>query len=79
MPGDPTTPSQWGYYWALAYVGFEMAGAIGIGMALDHYLGWAPWGGAAGALIGLVGGMAHLVILLRRLDPPSPSTKRDLP
>jgi hypothetical protein len=77
MPDGPATPSPWGYYWALAQVGFEMAVPIAIGMSLDHHFGWAPWAGAAGALLGFVGGLAHLIFLLRRLDPPSPTQRRD--
>jgi hypothetical protein len=77
MPDSPDTPSPWGYYWVLAQVGFEMAVPIAIGMALDRYFGWAPWAGAAGALIGFVGGIIHLIFLLRRLDPPGPSQRRE--
>ena len=35
---------------ALSQVGFEMAAAVGIGVALDYYLGWAPWASICGAI-----------------------------
>ena len=35
-------------------------------LALDYWLGWMPWATVCGALLGLVGGMAHLVTILNR-------------
>jgi F0F1-type ATP synthase assembly protein I len=51
---------------ALSQVGLEMAAAVGIGVALDYYLGWAPWASICGAIVGLVGGLAHLIAILNR-------------
>lgn len=66
MPGPPQYTRELGYYVALAQVGMEMAAPIGLGLVLDYYLGWAPWGVIGGAIFGLVGGFVHLVALLNR-------------
>jgi F0F1-type ATP synthase assembly protein I len=50
----------------LSQIGLEMATPVGIGAALDYYFGWAPWASIAGAMLGLVGGMAHLFAILNR-------------
>jgi F0F1-type ATP synthase assembly protein I len=55
----------------MSQVGFEMVGPIILGLMLDYYLGWRPWGMVAGALLGLCGGLAHLVHLLGKEDAPS--------
>jgi F0F1-type ATP synthase assembly protein I len=62
-----------GFYFALAQVGLEMVVPIGIGAALDYYLHWAPWGVVAGAVLGLMGGLIHLVALINRDDKSGPS------
>lgn len=50
----------------LAYgqIGLEMAAPIGLGFFLDLRLGTVPWLTVAGAVVGLVGGLAHLIALL---------------
>ncbi len=52
----------------LAYgqIGLEMAAPIGLGFFLDLRLGTVPWLTVAGAVVGLVGGLAHLIALLNR-------------
>ena len=40
-----------------------MVAPIGLGLLLDHYLNWMPWATIIGAVIGLVGGVFHLVKL----------------
>ena len=69
-------PRDVGKYMALAQVGVEMVVPIVVGVALDSYLNWTPWGTIVGAAVGLVGGLWHLVATLNRLDrdqdkPPS--------
>jgi F0F1-type ATP synthase assembly protein I len=59
---------EMGRYFALAQVGLEMVAPIVIGLILDNNLGWKPWGVVGGAVLGLVGGLAHLVLLANRLD-----------
>lgn len=50
---------------ALASVGTEMAAPIVVGLILDLWLGWVPALTIAGAVIGMVGGVYHLVVLNR--------------
>jgi F0F1-type ATP synthase assembly protein I len=68
VPDPPLNPKEWGYYWTLAQVGFEMVLPIGAGALLDNYLGWTPWGVVVGAVIGLTGGVLHLVVLMKQYD-----------
>jgi F0F1-type ATP synthase assembly protein I len=73
MFGDLGDRKELGRYLALAQVGLEMVVPIGVGLALDFYLGWTPWGVIGGAVLGLVGGLAHLVHLAGKGDAgPSP-------
>ena len=65
---DSSDRKELGRYLALAQVGFEMVGPIGIGILLDYYLGWSPWGIVGGAVVGLCGGFAHLITLASRQD-----------
>lgn len=55
-------------YVALSQVGTEMVAPIVVGMLIDNYLGWKPWALIAGAVLGLVGGLVHLVYLLNKMD-----------
>jgi F0F1-type ATP synthase assembly protein I len=48
-------------YLALGQVGMEMAAPVALGWLLDSYFGWSPWGVIAGAVLGLIGGLYHLV------------------
>jgi F0F1-type ATP synthase assembly protein I len=80
MPEGPINPREYGHYISLAQVGMEMAAPIGIGLAVDYYLDWSPWSVVVGAVLGLVGGLAHLVVLMNRQDPRhSSQTRRDRP
>jgi F0F1-type ATP synthase assembly protein I len=78
VTNDAPTPKELGFYYALAQVGLEMVAPIGLGLVLDHYLDWGPWGVIAGAVIGLFGGLAHLVsILNRQQEKDSAGRRRD--
>ena len=66
MPEHPVGPREYGFYISIAQVGLEMAAFIGIGLLLDHYLDWSPWGVVGGAVFGLVAGVAHLAALANR-------------
>ena len=68
MPKEPNNTTELGYYYSLAQVGLEMVVPLGIGLVLDHYLQWTPWGVIAGMLLGFVGGLAHLILLVNRHD-----------
>ncbi|HYT90628.1 MAG TPA: hypothetical protein VEL76_18110 [Gemmataceae bacterium] len=66
-------PRQLGRYFALAMVGMEMFVPVVVGLLLDNWLGWAPWGVTCGAILGLAGGLYHLVVLSKtfnRKEPP---------
>ena len=78
MSEQPVNPREYGHYISVAQVGMEMAAPIGIGLILDHYFDWSPWGVVGGAVFGLVAGVAHLAMLAnRRDDSDSPKSQRD--
>ena len=72
MAKGPQYPREFGYYIALAQVGLEMAAPVGIGVALDYLFNWSPWGVIGGAILGLVGGIGHLISLTSRQEPDGP-------
>jgi F0F1-type ATP synthase assembly protein I len=82
MPsGTPDPRRELGFYFSLSQVGLEMVVPVGVGIALDHYLHWRPWGTIAGAALGLVVGLVHLVVILNRHDQDGtgPSERREAP
>lgn len=71
MPGSQGKPDG-GDYRALALVGTavtEMVAPIIIGAWLDNKYGWAPYGLIVGAVLGVVGGIGHLLWVASRLSP----------
>jgi F0F1-type ATP synthase assembly protein I len=60
--------NELGRYLAMAQVGLEMVVPIVIGTVVDERLGWAPWGVTVGAVVGLGGGLYHLVHLANAAD-----------
>ena len=74
----PPHPRELGLYVALAQVGLEMVAPVAIGIALDKWLNWTPWGVIGGAVFGLVGGLAHLVVLSNRRQNDGNSSKPQL-
>jgi F0F1-type ATP synthase assembly protein I len=77
MPDEgPVTPREFGFYIALGQVGLEMVIPVVIGLALDHYLNWKPWGVIVGAAIGLFGGLAHLIALANQHERSKSSKDR---
>ncbi|MBY0525992.1 MAG: AtpZ/AtpI family protein [Gemmataceae bacterium] len=69
MASDLPDPKQLGVYVVLGQVGLEMVAPVVLGLLLDHWLEWMPWLTVSGALVGLVGGVMHLVVLMNRRDP----------
>ena len=57
---------QAGYYFELSQVGLEMVAPIGLAYWLDYLLDWFPWLTVIGAVLGLVGGLAHIISLTNR-------------
>jgi F0F1-type ATP synthase assembly protein I len=75
-------PREMGRYLALSQIGVEMAAPVVVGVLLDRYFGFGPWGAIGGAVLGLVGGLIHLVHLANKMeggdadkDRPSPGKK----
>ena len=73
MAEKPDSSLDVGFYFALAQTGLEMVVPIAVGMVLDSRFGWAPWAASAGAVIGLAGGLTHMLIMLRRAEEQRPS------
>jgi F0F1-type ATP synthase assembly protein I len=57
-----------GYYFALAQIGLEMVVPMGIGLLLDYWLNLLPWATITGLVVGFVGGLIHLVLMVRQHD-----------
>ena len=65
----PPRRSRMAYYGELSQVGFEMAAPIAAGAMIDHWRDANfPVCSIVGAVIGLVGGLFHLVRLANRED-----------
>jgi F0F1-type ATP synthase assembly protein I len=73
---DPQDRKDFGRYLALGQVGMEMVVPIALGLAADRYFGWAPWGLIAGAVLGLGGGLAHLVHQANKMNANNPSDRK---
>jgi F0F1-type ATP synthase assembly protein I len=72
-------PREVGKYLAFPQVGMEMVAPIAAGWAVDYYLETGPWGVAVGAILGLVSGLWHLIILAKKFedkDAPGPRQKK---
>ena len=67
-----------GRYLAIGQVGLEMAAPVALGVLIDSYFRCSPWAAVVGAVIGLVGGLAHLVHMAGN-HPKSPGNGRSSP
>ncbi len=72
--GDPRDVRR---YMTLSQVGLEMVAPIGLGLLVDYLLGSSPWGVILGAVLGLVGGLVHLIRFVSKDDPDSPPPLAD--
>lgn len=72
MFGKPENRQLVGRLLALSQVGAEMAAPPAVGALIDYKLGSSPWCVIVGAVLGLVGGLVHLVLL----SQPQPGEKR---
>ncbi|NBO93385.1 MAG: AtpZ/AtpI family protein [Planctomycetia bacterium] len=63
MIGMPGNRKLLGRLLSLSQVGAEMVAPVVVGLWLDGRLAFFPWCTVAGAMLGLVGGLIHLVIL----------------
>ncbi len=66
--GDPRDVRR---YMTLSQVGLEMVAPIGLGLAVDHFLGWSPWGVIVGAILGFAVGLVHLIVVVSKDDGDS--------
>jgi F0F1-type ATP synthase assembly protein I len=76
MSAGPPDSREFGKYFAFAQVGLEMVAPIVVGVVVDNYFDCAPFGVAVGAVLGLVVGLWHLVVLARRFDESDASRPR---
>lgn len=67
MLGKPENRKLLARLLLLSQVGLEMVAPVIVGSMIDRWLGSSPWGVAVGALLGLTGGLIHLVILSKPL------------
>jgi F0F1-type ATP synthase assembly protein I len=65
---QPIRDRELRFYYTLAQTGLEMVIPIGIGALLDYYLGWTPWATVAGAVLGPVLGITHMVRLVNAYE-----------
>jgi F0F1-type ATP synthase assembly protein I len=68
MPTNQPDPREMGHYFALAQVGLEMVVPVVVGLLVEGYFDWRPWGVVVGAVLGLTTGLVHLVALLDRWE-----------
>ena len=68
MTQQPPNSREMGYYFALAQVGLEMVAPMLVGIGLDYYFGWGPWATVIGLGLGFVGGMIHLIAMVKQHD-----------
>jgi F0F1-type ATP synthase assembly protein I len=76
---DSPNGQNLGRYLALGSVGLEMVAPIGLGLIVDYYLNWGQWGVSIGAVLGLAGGVTHLVLLANRLGKEDSDKKSSGP
>lgn len=76
---EPQDRKELGRYVAFGQVSLEMVAPVLGGLALDHWLGWAPWGVVVGAIVGLCGGLAHLVVMANQADQATSSGRDQEP
>lgn len=58
-------------YMTLSQVGLEMVVPVGIGVLIDSYLNSSPWGVIVGAILGLTGGLFHMIRLINKDEESS--------
>lgn len=63
MLDDPRSRKLFPRLMAISQVGLEMAAPALVGLLLDRWLGTTPWLVVVGAVLGLTGGLVHLVQL----------------
>jgi F0F1-type ATP synthase assembly protein I len=77
MGSRPSDSRDAGRLFGYSQVGLEMVAPIVLGLYLDERLGWSPWGVVAGTVLGLVGGLTHLIALTREPEANDSSSQQD--
>ena len=62
---------------ALSQIGLELVAPVVLGVVLDNQFGWTPWGVIVGAILGLVGGFAHLISMLQSFQDKNPPSQQE--
>jgi ATP synthase protein I len=75
MPSGKPEQRELGYYFSLAQVGLEMVVPIAVGIWLQDRFELRPWGVVVGAVLGLAGGLAHLVVISNRQNRSGSGSK----
>jgi len=71
---DRSSPERdMGFYFALAQTGLEMVAPIAVGAFLDSRYGWSPWATAIGAVLGMAGGLWHMLTMIKRHEERQPT------
>lgn len=68
--GDPRDLKR---YALLAQAGMEMVIPLVVGVFADRYLGTTPWLTLIGVVVGFVGGLAHMIVIVNKLNKESSS------
>jgi F0F1-type ATP synthase assembly protein I len=68
MLGGTGNRKELGRLMAISQVGLEMVAPIALAVFIDIQLGLLPWITLVGILVGLVGGMTHLIWLANQED-----------
>ena len=68
MPDQLSNPREMGYMLAISQIGLEMVAPIALGVAIDFWIGTLPWLTIAGVFLGFFGGMAHLFVMVKRME-----------
>lgn len=66
MVERPEDKRDLGYLFALGQTGIEMVAPIAVGAYLDSRFGWTPWAAIVGAVLGLAGGLTHMLLMIKR-------------
>lgn len=69
---DPQNQKDFSRYLAMSQAGLEMVVPIAIGVAVDWYWNTGPWGAIIGVVLGLGGGLTHLIYMAQKNDDGQP-------
>ena len=73
------SPREMGYYVALAQTGSEMFVPAAIGFYVDDWLGTTPWITIVAAVFGFIGGLTHMIVILRKKEREESSEPKSPP